>query len=358
MAISTAANNLAGRKLKSGWEVIEKVDNSNTTGGCFSICYKVIKMCENGKTDKCFMKVFDILSFIQRGSNKSLVDAIEESVRAFKYESLISNVCRGKKLSKVVYAKESHEEKIDGFDLPDISYLVFDYAKKGDIRTNFNHISKTEIAWKIRSINHIVIGLRQLHANQISHQDIKPSNILLFEDESKVADLGRSQSETYDSPNRTFYSGDKHYIPPEFLLGSYDKENWEVRAYSTDLYLLGSLIVYYFTGLAFNTKLVSFLPQNIRSILQITSIDQTMANDLIQNAYVETIAWFEKELTKHIDNHMLVTELKQIVEQLCHPDYKKRGHPKTLLYKHGKYSLERYVSWVNRLYKKASIEMR
>lgn len=54
----------------------------------------------------------------------------------------------------------------------------------------------------IALMHQITAALRQLHGSGIAHQDIKPSNILFFQDDhTKLADLGRASDRHGGSPH-------------------------------------------------------------------------------------------------------------------------------------------------------------
>ena len=68
----------------------------------------------------------------------------------------------------------------------------------------------------------MAVGLKQLHGIKISHQDLKPSNVLLYNEGfvSKIGDLGRSLCADIDAPhdNGINFPGDFTYAPPEYLI--------------------------------------------------------------------------------------------------------------------------------------------
>jgi len=133
----------------------------------------------------------------------------------------------------------------------------------GDIRKRMHFVDELDVVWSLKSLHSIAVGLKQLHGIEVSHQDLKPSNILVFREESKIGDMGRSVSRRLPSPyDNLQFSGDKNYAPPEILYG-FQEPDWFKRTYSTDCYLLGSLIVFYFTGISMTALLRLKIPDNL-----------------------------------------------------------------------------------------------
>ena len=66
-------------------------------------------------------------------------------------------------------------------------YIVFELAS-GDIRAEIERLPNFDLAWCLRSLHNATVGVQQLHSKDIAHQDIKPSNVLVFGmDGSKLA---------------------------------------------------------------------------------------------------------------------------------------------------------------------------
>ncbi|HEY6307288.1 MAG TPA: protein kinase, partial [Candidatus Angelobacter sp.] len=129
-----------------------------------------------------------------------------------------------------------------------VQYLIFELAD-GDVRSHLSKAIDAGLAWRLRCLHHVATGLKQLHVGEIAHQDIKPSNVLVFhEATSKVGDLGRAARKGFAPPHEPLHcAGDKSYAPPERLYGFEDGE-WNSRRIGCDCYLLGSMIVFFFCG--------------------------------------------------------------------------------------------------------------
>lgn len=342
MEQTNAASNLIGRTLNSGWKVIEKIEKDQySTGAFFSVSYKVKK---DGEI--CFLKAFDFAKFFQLDPDREVIDVMTEMLNAFKYEKELSDFCKGHHVTKVLFVKEAGEEVVTGYTISRVPYLIFDLAD-GDVRKNLIFSEKLDFIWRLKSLHDIAVGLMQLHKIEISHQDLKPSNILLFKDESKIGDLGRSLCKSINGPyEKLKFAGDFNYAPPEIMYGYY-LEDWHERVFATDCYLLGSMVVFYFSGISMSAMLQKYIPQDLR--WDVWRGNYKEIKTYILDAFSKALDEFEKNIT----DEYFKKELKWILEKLCFPIPEKRGHPKNILMRGSSYSLERFISKFDLLYKKA-----
>ncbi len=340
-----AAHNLLGKVLKTGWTVIEKITKrDNSTGSFFSICYKVEK-----ENEICFLKAFDFSKFFSISESENVVDVMSEMIEAYKYERDLSNYCKNKHVTKVSFVKDAGEEVLKGFTLGIVPYLIFDLAD-GDVRNKLDFSNKLEIAWRLRSIHNVAVGLKQLHYIDVSHQDLKPSNILVFPTTSKIGDLGRSVARKLDSPYKdSIFSGDWTYAPPEMFYGVYDTD-WQRRVFATDCYLLGSLIVFYFSGISMSALLTKHLPENFTWGQWKGTFDEVKG--YLLEAFSNATTEFSTSLPEQFKE-----ELCKLVERLCYPIPENRGHLKNLTNGSNQYNLERFVSSLDLLARKAELHV-
>ncbi|MDR1347946.1 MAG: protein kinase [Prevotellaceae bacterium] len=345
----SAAHNLLGLTLKSGWKVTEKITKTaNSTGAFFSVCYKAEK---DGQT--CFFKAFDFAKFQQISeTGKQVVDIIADMTTAYKYERDLSEHCKNRHVTKVAFVIDSGEEYLNTYTFGIVPYLIFELAD-GDIRNRIDFSNKLDFAWKLHSLHDIAVGLQQLHNVNVSHQDLKPSNILIFNQNSKLGDLGRSMCKDIESEyNRMEYSGDWNYAPPEMMYGYYEKD-WAKRVFATDCYLLGSMIVFYFAGVSMSALLCKHIPQTHRHDYWRGTFDEIKPYliESFSNAMIEFKDSFEDDYFK--------SEVSQVVEQLCFPFPEQRGHPKNIVNKHGSnFNLERFITKLEVLTKKAESKIK
>jgi serine/threonine protein kinase len=211
---------LAGMTLQSGWRVVRRVEEySGKTGGCFSCQYIVEK-----DGSEAFLKALDYSAAeeIAQRMGVDKLSALQKLIDAHQFERNLLKECSQKRMDRVVAAIEDGSVLVgDGtrgvFDK--VFYLIFERAENGDIRRHLAIAAQVELAWKLRCLHHIATGLYQLHSAGVAHQDIKPSNVLVFSsDESKVADLGCASRKGLTCPRDDLtFAGDPSYAPPELL---------------------------------------------------------------------------------------------------------------------------------------------
>jgi serine/threonine protein kinase len=254
--------------------------------------------------------------------------------------------------TKVAFVIDAGEEIVPDFTINIVPYLIFDLAD-GDVRNKIEFSDRLDFAWKLYSLHDIAVGLQQLHKVNVSHQDLKPSNILVFRQESKLGDLGRSMCKDMDSPyNKQPYTGDLNYAPPEMMYGYYDSD-WNKRVFATDCYLLGSMIVFYFSGISMSALLIKHLPENLHFI----AWRGTFAE--IKPYLVEAFSKAIAEFKENIDEKYFKDEISMMLEQLCFPFPEKRGHPKNVALKYGSnFDLERFITKLDLLTRRAELKIK
>jgi eukaryotic-like serine/threonine-protein kinase len=350
---NNAAHSLLGITLKTGWLVKEKIQkNDNQTGSTFSVGYIVEK---DGET--CFLKAFDFGGFLANAVPKQgkdeieVVDVVNEMTTAFIYERDLSKHCKDKHVTKVTFVKEAGQEFVQGVSIPVVPYLIFDLAD-GDVRKRLAFSANLDYAWRLKSLHDIAVGLKQLHQIEVSHQDLKPSNILVFNTDSKLGDLGRSMCRDIDGPyNKRAFSGDWNYAPPEMMYRYYEKD-WNKRVFATDCYLLGSLIVFYFSGISMSALLRKHIPDNFSWENWRGGFEEL--KPYLEDGFSKALSEFEE----NVRYPEFKEDLKALIEHLCHPYPERRGHPKNIAANGSNYSLERFITRLDVLKTRAEIKLK
>lgn len=342
----SAADDLLGMELDNGWTVVEKMGrNPSGTGGTFSQSYKVRKEGITG-----FLKAFDFSDAFEPGANTT--ELIQILTSAYNFERGILEHCQQKKLSRVVVAVDSGHVQVPNYGVADgrVFYLIFEMAE-GDVRCQIASSNRFDAAVCMRILRDISLALWQVHREMIAHQDVKPSNVLSFGERGfKIADFGRSSrrghSVWYDDHN---IAGDKNYAPPEQLYG-YRHPDFVPRRIGCDLYMLGNLAAFLFSGANVTARLFAKLDKQYHPTVWRSQYVDVLP--YLQNAFGSVL----EELEPLIDE-IVRADVVLILKQLCNPDLSLRGHPRGIA-RSEQYSLERYVSQLTMLAQRAEIGMR
>lgn len=337
---------LVGLSLDGGWFVKKRVEGPpGATGGRFSCGYEIVDRDGN----EAFLKALDYTSAFRSPDPPSALNAL---TAAFVFERDLLRRCRTKRLDRIVRSTGDGRVKVDDSPLGLVDYLMFETADR-DLRSQLSAMGKVEDAWKLRALHHLATGLNQLHSEGIAHQDLKPSNALVFEGrEVKVADLGCASLKGTVSPrdDRNF-PGDPFYAPPELLYGYLDPE-WTRRRLGCDAYLLGSMIVFLFAGASATSLLRSELAPEHRWKKWAGTYAEVLP--YVREAFGKVVEKFGP----HVVDAKLRSELQTLLTYLCEPDVSLRGHP---LNRRGfvpRFSLERFISKLDLLAFRAEVAFR
>ena len=231
-----------------------------------------------------------------------------------------------------------------------VPYLIFERAR-GDVRSQLDVGNRFELAFCLRTLHHCATGIQQLHGLTIAHQDLKPSNVLVFDDmDCRVADLGRSSLQSIPSPvDEEDVAGDRTYAPPELLYGEISQD-WRVRRLACDLYHLGSLGVFFFAKVGMTAMWHRFLDPSFWPGRWGQSYGDVLP--YVRNAHDLAILEFKEAVPPEIRDRLVGA-----VRQLCEPDPSLRGHPNNRT-RGNPYNLERYIAAFDLLARKAEWQMR
>jgi serine/threonine protein kinase len=341
-----AAEFLEGVQLKNGWTIVSKAQQAvNSTGGCFSIPYVVERQIGKGK-QRAFLKVLNLRRALE---SNDLAREMERMTTAFNFERTTLEACKDKRLRRVATLIEDGQHTLPNNPYP-ICYIIFELAS-GDIRKEIEQLTEFNLAWRLRTLHQVAVGLQQLHNNRIAHQDLKPSNVLIFEDfGAKVSDLGSADFGTHPnaSPRGAFtYAGDPSYAPPELLYGELSQD-WKTRRIGCDLYLLGSLIVFFFSNGASMTAVLQQHLHPSHSWAQWPH-DYRTALPYVMDAFEKALNQIGQDVSDDVRRPIL-----EIIRQLCDPDPKRRGDGSQT---DNRLNLERLISRLDVLATKAAYNL-
>ena len=332
----TPAEQLIGRELTNGWMVQELVDRpKNATGGNFSTSYIVRSV--NG--ERAFLKAMDYRRALQAPDPAKTLQVM---TAAYNFERDLLEKCMVNRLSRIVRVLDGGTLAAQAGDPSSVvQYLIFELAN-GDIRSFVDFGQAFDNAWVLRMVHQASAALRQLHYAQIAHQDIKPSNVLVFSDKgSKLADLGRAFDRQSTSPHDELsYAGDPTYAPPELLYEEIHQD-WKIRRLACDMYLLGSLIVFFYTGVSITHLLFKRLDKRYHHSNWGDYYGAVLP--YLQQVFSQIVRDLRQNIPDAVED-----EIIDSIKQLCNPDPQRRGHSKNMS-GGDQYSLERYVSLFDRL---------
>jgi serine/threonine protein kinase len=247
-------------------------------------------------------------------------------------------------MTRVVRGLDSGEAVVPGSILGRVPYIIFEMAPHGDIRRHMASLQKSgsiDIAWKLRALHHIAVGILQLHSRGVAHQDLKPSNVLVFDGGCKIGDLGCSTRRGIAGPlDNLPVAGDLKYSPIECFYGIRNQD-WDQRR-GHDMFLLGSMIVFMFANVSMLALIEKILDPKFYP--SAANNDYNAVLPYIQNAFAMALADFRT----HIPDQELASALSQIISELCNPDPTLRGIPQVRGAR-PRFAAEVYVSRLNRL---------
>lgn len=316
------AQALVGYTFEKGWKVLSEHSRFGTaTGGIYSICLDVEK-----DGIEYFMKALDYDAHLRkRDVAGNPTKALNLMTAQHLYECKLCEICRNGNITKVVHVIDTGTEFVDRLNVQ-VPYLVFEKADM-DAHEFLDLSDRMDFVWKLHSLHEVALGLYQLHQVSITHQDVKPSNILIFGKESKLGDLGRSFSEEIKSPfEEDQFPGDQNYFPPEKRYNRQVEKSWEQRCL-TDCYLLGSLLTYYLTRETMNAIMDRHMPPSMHPTVFNGKWEEVEGP--IKNAFHEALCEIEAAIPfkrkDSKDEGCFRDRLISVVKQLCYPLYEKRG---------------------------------
>lgn len=320
---------------------------ANRTPGQFSVGYQVLH--EDGTN--AFMKATDIGMLVK--SEKSILENIRLATALHSFERQILDHCRGNNMDRIVVALDYGEIPFVVSGVQDaVFYLIFEMAR-GDARIQADAKNRYGLAWTLHALHNLSIAVRQLHAGRVTHNDIKPANILLFSELlHKLGDLGRATSTAVHGPYDTMHcAGDMRYAAPELLYGLSLSEG-EVVPLNTrraaDIYLLGSMAYFFVTGQTLTALVHTMLQPEHRYDAWRGSFSEVLP--YWRQGHSRAMAIFKAEIEKMAGaNSGIAQELVAATMQLCEPEPMRRGHLLNRIGNADRYSVERFISLFDRL---------
>ncbi|MPT14500.1 MAG: hypothetical protein E2601_06295 [Microbacterium sp.] len=330
------AFHLEGLVLPGGWTVGSL--NAKAKDARFSVSYPVFN--EQGRQG--FMKVLDLADVFGD------IDDLNQALGDYIAERDLLMLCGEAALSRVVVAVAHGKVTLPDF-MPTLStahYIIFEHADRGDLNDALSDAGLDDVAVRLDLIHDFAVGIRQLHKQEIAHQDIKPANALVFarpeggNPKGKVADLGRAhKSGIPTSHSGAVVPGDRSFAPPELLYG-YQHPDIATRRFGGDVYQLGSLICYAFSGVTMNALLSDHLATSHHWDSFGDGYPQALP--YLEGAFAAALTDLEETLPRSV-----APEVLRLVTYLCEPDLEQRGHPRSRGAYGSRFALERVVGELN-----------
>jgi serine/threonine protein kinase len=285
-------------------------------------------------------------------ASEDVAASLKRLTEAYVHERELLERCSKARLSKVVLPLAHGQVTLPGHLIP-VNYLIFERAE-GDVRDHFAVMEAFDLAWVMRVLHDTAVGIQQLHGEGIAHQDVKPSNLVTFSSGAtvKIADLERGEHREMTSPHADAQvAGDWTYAPPEHLYGSLPTD-WATRRRSCDLYHLGSMICFFFLGMATTPAILARLQEDQYPVQWGDSYEAILP--FVRDAFDLVALALDERLPPECRDR-----LGTAFRELCDPEPARRGSPKAKSQQYGDpFSVARYVSLFDLVAKRAERHLR
>jgi len=333
--METPAQKLVGLALPDGWEVRSRAAKAGAETGIFySEGYIVEKA---GK--KAFLKATDFTKALAEGADPAAL--LQFFTAAFVYEKDLLCKYRDRGSGKAVAVTCDGKVKVDDSITGTVQYLVFEHDDKdpGSLRELMIDIDYAII---LRVLHNITTGLSQLYKHGIARQPITPSNVSIFlQMIARIGGFGTPSAKGVMSlMEQAGIIGDKAYASPELLYGV-DSSTWAKGKLGRDAYLLGSMAVFFITGLSMTGLLAKHLEDRHHWTRWGGSYKEVLPH--IQKAFGQSIVVLESELSKR-PAFKFKAELVRIVRELCNPCPDLRGYPEGFAGVQDQHALNKYIA--------------
>jgi serine/threonine protein kinase len=277
-------------------------------------------------------------------------EALARANNEYLHERDLLRRCEEQRLSRIVRALGDGRARVDGVEgIPTVDYLIFELADD-DIRGFIDEPANAATAsWGLRVLHQVAVGLNQLHTHRMAHQDLKPSNVLVFDPTLlKIGDLGRASYRGGSPFDEHGVAGDLSYAPLELLYGDRPSD-WNARCQACDMYLLGSLALFLYTRVSMTAAVLSKLDRDLRPKFWGAPYNEVLP--FVRDAFSDVLETFAAGLPE-----ALREPLVRHVRELCDPDPSMRGHPRAIAGTGSSYSLVRHIAAFDLLAQRAEMD--
>ncbi len=340
--------NLPGNKIPGIWAVVEKmIGPSQASGPNFSVGYRV----RHSDGRDAFMKASDMNLATTGNDLLAQLTALSEMQ---KFERAILDCCRGNNMDRIVTPLDYGDEmRIHQNIKEPLFWIIFELAEC-DSRVQINRYAKFDLCWGLNAMHNLATAVKQLHSATVTHNDIRPSNLLVFDELlQKLGDLGSAVSPEFPTfRDGNICLGDPRYAALEILYNSGDDFERSTadfqRRRASDLYLLGSMGYFFVTGNMITPEILSHLLPAHRPHHKGSGWSGDFEGVLpyLRDGYTKALQNLKRELPRTAAGELNVVGQKYFtaISELCEPDPALRGHPQNRLGKNDPYSVEKYIS--------------
>jgi eukaryotic-like serine/threonine-protein kinase len=322
--------------LPGGWRVLEPIGDPRRTT---AVRYQV----ERKDGERAFLRASD---FSRAMGTTDVLLSVREIADHFLHHRELVEITGS--MDKIVRGLDAGRLPIEGSELG-VMYLIFELAD-GDVRDRLARTEAHDQMWRLRVLHEAAQALQQLHVRRIYHQNVKPGHVLNVGEGIKLGDLSAaSHGDRLPPLVSESLPGDAAYAAPECLYGfEYGAGNPDQRRQARDMYLFGSLILFLYAQVTTTTAILAEL--DFAHHPEATSEPYEMVLPHLQEAF--------DHVAEHLEQDTNVPgELVVSFRELCQPDPRRRGHPRSRSERHGSpYSLERYISRLGVLRKRAEFD--
>ncbi len=337
----TAAEALEGLTLSDGWRVLSRVDRAtDRSGGAFSVGYLAVH--EDSQTFG-FLKALD---YSEALDDEDPARALADLTARYNAERDLLDQCGQRNLNRIVRALAWGTVRVPAIQPNAVSYLIFELAD-GDSRDLKTDLEVTDFLPVLRVAHDATVAMAQLHGIGATHQDVKPSNVLVWSvgprPNSKLGDLGCAHLEGRPAPHDALaVPGDCSYAAPEQLYRS----TTDRRA--ADMYMLGNLLAFLLVGVSHSGLLHNLVDRTLHWRRWGGTFEEVLP------ALVDTHGMVMRRLEPALHAH-ISEDAFRIIHELCQPDPGVRGDHIARRRGQNPYGLQRYVTRINLLYRKACL---
>lgn len=328
-ACNLEGQTLTGERAGKQWIVQKQIQFAEgQSPGHFSVGYRVTD--EAGEA--AFLKAIDLR--MSALGDAGFLERLKSKVDAHTFERQVLDYVRGANMDRVVVALDyGNKELIYENSYYTVLFLVFELAEHGDLRRHVNRESSLGLLGIVNALHNLANAIQQLHSGKVCHNDIKPGNFLVFnEDLQKLGDLGRATTPLFKASHDIYMcAGDPQYAPPEQIYNASSEQiglgDFDCRRVG-DLYSLGSIAHFMLTTRMITPELIQrldrpFWPIVYNGIGWGGGYDGVLPH--VQLAWGSILEDLRGGLAKGSPDADVLSELVKVVAELGEPDPRLRG---------------------------------